>query len=257
MSQEHKNHSEGCNLIHKNGSYLLYNPHLLTSPEANLLCSGIFDKSDNYRPVVVGGRGQAWFVEINGLSAVYRRYMRGGLISRINQQTYLGIRQEDSRSFKEWRLLKMMLERNLPVPRPIAASINRWPFRFSPFYRAQILVELIPDVQVLDQVLSQRELTSEEWGLVGKCIRRFHNEGIYHADLNANNILLNDLSAVFLIDFDKSEIRSVKGGEAAWMEANLQRLKRSLLKQQSIHKSYHFTENNWNTLLAAYTDSVS
>lgn len=254
MSQKHKNRSEGCSLIHENGSYLLYNPHLLSSPDASLLYSGVFHKSDNYRPVVAGGRGQAWFVEINGLSTVYRRYMRGGLISRINQQTYFGLRQENSRSFKEWRLLKLMIERGLPVPRPIAASVTRWPFRFSPFYSAQILVELIPDVQVLDQILSQRDLTSEEWGLLGKCIRRFHNEGIYHADLNANNILLNDLSTVYLIDFDKSEIRSVKAKGAAWMEANLQRLKRSLLKQQSIHKSYHFTENNWQTLITAYTD---
>jgi len=253
LSQKHKIHSEDCCLIHKNDSYLLFNPKLLTSPEADLLYCGILHKADSYQPVVVGGRGQAWFVEINGLSAVYRRYLRGGLISRINQQTYFSLNQDDSRSFKEWRLLKLMFAKGLPVPRPIAASVTRWPFKYSPFYRAQILIELIPHVQVLDQILSQRDLTSEEWGLIGKCIRRFHIEGIYHADLNANNILLNDISTVYLIDFDKSEIRSVKDNESAWMEANLQRLKRSLLKQQSIHQSYHFTENNWQSLLAAYT----
>ncbi|MCW9047803.1 MAG: 3-deoxy-D-manno-octulosonic acid kinase [Gammaproteobacteria bacterium] len=253
MSQKHKIHSENCCLIHKKDSYLLYDPHLLTSPEADLLYSGIFHKSDNFRPVEAGGRGQAWFVEINGLAAVYRRYLRGGLISRLNQQAYFGMRLENSRSFKEWRLLQLMLERDLPVPRPIAASVSRWPFKYSPFYRAQILVELIPNVKVLDQILSQRDLTSEEWALVGKCIRQFHNEGIYHADLNVNNVLLNDSSTVYLIDFDKSEIRNNLKTGTSWKQGNLQRLKRSLLKQQSIHKSYHFTENNWQTLLAAYT----
>lgn len=252
MSHKHKIHSDGGCLIHKNDSYLLYNPLLLASPEPDLLYSGIFHKSDSHKPVAAGGRGQAWFVEIGGLSAVYRKYMRGGLISRINQQTYFGLSQECSRSFKEWRLLQLMFELGLPVPRPIAASVTRWPFRYSPFYRAQILVELIPDVQVLDQILIQRELTAEEWALVGKCIRRFHDKGIYHADLNANNILLNELSTVYLIDFDKSEIRSIMNNEATWMDANLQRLKRSLLKQRSIHKNYHFTENNWQTLETAY-----
>jgi len=233
--------------------YLLYKPDLLTSPEADLLSNGIFLKADNYEPVMVGGRGQAWFIEINGISAVYRKYMRGGLISKINQQTYFSLSQENTRSIKEWRLLEFMSKRGLPVPGAIAASVSRWPFKYSPFYRAQILIERIQNVQVLDQILNERALKLEEWKQIGACIRRFHDESVCHADLNANNILINELSEVYLIDFDKSEILKSENKQSSWKFSNLQRLKRSLLKQQSIHDTYHFTEDNWQTLIAAYT----
>ena len=253
MKQNNKILNKRWRFIHENGRYLLYNPDLLISPDVDLLCCGIFQKADSYQPVTEGGRGQAWFIKINGLSAVYRKYMRGGLISKINQQTYFSLSQENTRSIKEWRLLESMAKRDLPVPRAIAASVSRWPFKYSPFYRAQILVELIPNVQVLDQILNKRELKSEEWTLIGECIRRFHDENVCHADLNANNILINELSTVYLIDFDKSEIRQSQNKLESWKLANLQRLKRSLLKQQSIHASYYFSEDNWQTLLAAYT----
>jgi len=253
LNQNNKIQNEKGRFINENGNYLLYNPDLLISPDADLLCCGIFHKADSYKPVTEGGRGQAWFIEINSLSAVYRKYMRGGLISKINQQTYFSLSQENTRSIKEWRLLESMAQHGLPVPKAIAASVSRWPFKYSPFYRAQILVELIPNVQVLDQTLKSRELKSEEWALIGKCIRRFHDESVCHADLNANNILINELSTVYLIDFDKSEIRQSQNKQESWKLANLQRLKRSLLKQQSIHASYYFSEDNWQTLLAAYT----
>lgn len=253
MNQKTKIQSKkGC-LIHENSNFLLYNPDLLSSPNASLLYGEIFQKADSYQPVTAGGRGQAWFIEINGLAAVYRKYRRGGFVSKINQQTYFSLSLENTRSIKEWRLLESMAERGLPVPRAIAASVSRWPFKYSPLYRAQILVELIPNVQVLDQVLSKRELTRGEWALIGKCIRRFHDANVYHADLNVNNILLDKSSTVFLIDFDKSEIRPSQDKQASWKVANLQRLKRSLLKQQSIHSSYYFTEENWQTMFTAYT----
>ena len=231
-----------------NTCQLLYNPDLLTTPTAGFLTAEIFQQADTYQQISAGGRGQAWVIEMGKLSAVLRTYLRGGLIARINQQSYFGLNAENSRSFKEWRLLQWMHDLGLPVPRPIAASVCRWPFSFSPFYRAHILVELIPHAQTLDQLLSQQSLNNIVWHSIGQSIRRFHNAGVYHADLNASNIMLNKEQSVYLIDFDKGEIR----GNQQWKQANLQRLKRSLIKQQGIHQKYHFSEQNWSELLSGY-----
>ncbi|RDH81497.1 MAG: 3-deoxy-D-manno-octulosonic acid kinase [endosymbiont of Galathealinum brachiosum] len=254
MSQKHINQSNESYCTDKKGCFLLYDSELLRSPEASLLSRDILKQADNYQLITSGGRGQAWFVELGEISAVYRKYMRGGLVARLNRQTYISLSHENTRSIKEWRLLQWMFKQGLPVPRPVAASICRYPFSYSPLYHAQILIERLPDVETLDYILSQQEIEDNVWQAVGQCIRRFHNAGVYHADLNANNILLNAQSTVYLIDFDKGELRDDQPENALWKEENLQRLKRSLVKQQSIHQQYYFNEDNWQQLLKAYAE---
>jgi len=252
LNQDLKKHAERISILNKTNCTMLYNPQLLENPSASFADLDILQKSASIQRITSGGRGQAWFVEIDGLSSVLRKYMRGGLIARLVRQTYISFSFENTRSVKEWRLLQWMQARELPVPQPIAASVCRWPFNVSPFYRAQILVQRIPDVQTLDQQLTQRQLSVAEWQSVGVCIREFHNAGVYHADLNANNILRDAKGKVYLIDFDKGELRNINAKTNVWMRENLQRLKRSLRKQQRINSLYYFTEENWQWLIDAY-----
>lgn len=254
MSQGHKNQNNQACFAYKSSCTLLYAPNRLSSPDAELLSRNILQQARACEPVTTGGRGQAWFVEIDAISAVYRKYMRGGLIARFIQQTYFSFNTENTRSVKEWRLLQWMHDNGLAVPQPLAASVCRWPVSFSPFYRAQILIQRISDVQTFDERLSQQSLQAGIWQSVGQCIRAFHNKGIYHADLNANNILLNANNKVYLIDFDKGERRQAAPDNAQWKQDNLQRLKRSLLKQQAIHDSYHFSDDNWQSLISGYNN---
>ena len=236
--------------------HLLYNAELLAKPDACLLNSDILTQADQVKRVENGGRGQAWFMMFDHLSAVYRQYQRGGLVAKANQQTYFSLNIERTRSVSEWRLLDKMYEMGLPVPQPIAAGVSRWPFAFSPFYRAQILVSRIADVQTLDQLLVKQALTDSQWKSIGQCVRKFHSAGVYHADLNANNILLNGEGKVYLIDFDKSELRdksrNKQNSTTTWMQENLLRLKRSLLKQQGIHSTYFFTDDSWSAIVSGY-----
>ena len=243
-------------LAHGNACQLLYNADFLQQPNASMLQYDIFQQADNCQKITAGGRGQAWFIEISGVSAVLRSYQRGGFIAKFNRQTYLSIEVENTRSFKEWRLLQWMYDKGLPVPQPIAASVCRWPFSFSPFYRAHILLQRIADTQTLDQLLQRQQPEDALWHSIGVCIRQFHERGIYHADLNANNILL-DKQRVYLIDFDKAERRTASAHNAPWKKANLQRLKRSLLKQQGLSEVYFFTEQNWQLLVMAYKENQS
>lgn len=237
---------------HQHGCHLVYDPELMSSPEPGLLADGMLQVAPTSRKVDSGGRGQAWFVELNGLSAVLRCYQRGGLLARVNRQTYLGLAVEQSRAFREWDMLDQMYRDGLPVPRPIAASVCRWPLVFSPLYRAHILVERIPGARTLDQLLAEGNLSLDLWAKIGAMIANFHRHGVYHADLNANNILVDTGQLTYLIDFDKGEYRNEASPDAEWKLANLQRLHRSLLKQQGIHPRYHFEEMDWQILLSGY-----
>ncbi|VAW65294.1 hypothetical protein MNBD_GAMMA09-2911 [hydrothermal vent metagenome] len=248
-------HTTASRLLHHNACYLLYNSDLLTQPDTALLNEAIFQQADSCQKITVGGRGQAWFIDIFGLSTVLRCYQRGGLVARFNQQSYLGVRPEHSRAFREWRLLEWMHGQGLPVPQPVAASVCRWPFNFSPLYRARILIQRIADTQTLDYYLGQQPMDHALWRSIGGCIRVFHNQGIYHADLNANNILLDTQQRVYLIDFDKAEQRMLSAQPAQWKTANLQRLKRSLLKQQGLSERYYFREDDWQVLVEGYEES--
>ena len=109
----------------------------------------------------------------------------------------------------------------LPVPRPIAAQVRHHGI----FYSGDILLERITNAVPLSRILQNSSLTWHQWQGIGRCISQFHQQGIYHADLNAHNNLLRG-DEVFLIDFDKGEQRA----DGSWCQSNLRRLHRSPTK---------------------------
>jgi 3-deoxy-D-manno-octulosonic acid kinase len=90
-------------------------------------------------------------------------------------------------------------------------------------------------------------LDAEDWRAVGRCIRRFHDAGVYHADLNAHNVLLAG-SVVYVLDFDRGRYRA----PGTWQAANLARLRRSLDKLARQSKSFFCTEDDWVALGEGY-----
>ena len=78
---------------------------------------------------------------------------------------------------------------------------------------------------------------------------RFHRAGVWHADLNAHNILVAE-SQLYLIDFDRGERRPP---DETWRIANLQRLRRSLVKLGAMAESEAVFERTlWQPLEQAY-----
>ncbi|WP_217618535.1 3-deoxy-D-manno-octulosonic acid kinase [Achromobacter sp. GbtcB20] len=173
---------------------------------------------DRARPVDVGGRQAAWFVEGQGWQGVLRRYRRGGMIARISRDAYLWNGESRTRSFREYRLLAALRAQGLPVPAPLAAAY----WRQGPIYRAAIVVERIPGVRPLAQAL-----TEPLWQPVADAIVRMHRAGVWHADLNAFNILIGNDGRVWLIDFDRGTQGALSERQR---QANLDRLRRSLRK---------------------------
>ncbi len=170
-----------------------------------------------------GGRGAVWYVRGEFGEGVLRHYRRGGLVGRVNRDRYLWSGEENTRSFREFRLLHELARRGLPVPAALAAGY----VRDGLFYRADLLTALVPDARTLAQRSADDFPGAALWHRIGATLARFHAEGAFHADLNAHNVLIDAGGAVWLIDFDRGELRAPA---ADWSRANLQRLERSLAK---------------------------
>lgn len=169
-----------------------------------------------------GGRGAAWFVKADFGDAVLRHYRRGGWAAKISDSRYLWKDESSARSIHEFHYLQILREKRLPVPKPIAAIV----LRRGLFYRAAILIQRIPHVRSFLEVVHQ-QTESAPWAALGKTIAHFHKAGAQHADLNAQNILLDADDKLWLIDWDKAIFQPRLG---PWCIEVLQRLQRSLIK---------------------------
>jgi len=180
---------------------------------------------DSWQAVSRGGRQAAWFVEASFGHGVLRHYRRGGLVARFSEDRYIWRGVRATRSFAEFFLLNAMAAEGLPVPRAWAACYERRRFT----YTAAILVERLRDTQTLAAlVLRQgKNIDAEQVNAVANAIRQLHDANVWHADLNADNILLDKQGKAWLIDFDKAKRTSVLGSQR---QDNLQRLQRSLRK---------------------------
>jgi 3-deoxy-D-manno-octulosonic acid kinase len=178
---------------------------------------------DAAQPVGDGGRGGAWFIDMGeGGDAVLRHYLRGGLVANISRDAHLWRGIARVRSFAEYRLLRVLRARKLPVPMAYAA----WYRREGLSYRAAILMQRLPGVRSLAALATAGDAP---WVAAGELVARFHRQGLDHADLNAHNLLFDDEGRGWMIDFDRSRLRIPA---TAWREANLERLRRSLRKQR-------------------------
>jgi 3-deoxy-D-manno-octulosonic acid kinase len=170
------------------------------------------------QPVQAGGRQAAWFVQGNFGHGVLRHYRRGGLIARVSHQSYVWLGEACTRSFMEFRLLESLAAQGLPVPVPLAAAY----WRKGLSYQAAIIVERLPNVRPLALVLDQ-----PVWDEAAQAIARMHQAGVWHADLNAYNILIDAHGKAWIIDFDRGH----QGGVSTRARGrNLLRLRRSLEK---------------------------
>jgi len=241
-------------------AYILYDASLIADPAVQLFDADYHIKqhrqqknsgstnlaSTNSAATLHSGIGRARVVyfPFANKTLVLKHYYRGGAVAAISKDRYLGLSIVKSRSFREWRLLKKMLELGLPVPVAVAAQVKKSLF----YYRADLITEKIENSKTLADVLMESALSTAQWKSIGACIKLFHQQDIYHADLNARNILLTLTGEVYLIDFDNSGFRTAND---SWKQANLARLKRSLLKFKN-NSACHFEQADWQCLLEGY-----
>lgn len=190
------------------------------------------------------GRGTTVFFQHGAGQYVLRRYRRGGLAARISVDRYLWQGEIATRPLRELKLMLRMEADGLPVPTAVAARYQRR----GPTYSGDIITCLLPESWTLAQYLDHAEMSLPGWAAIGRCIRRFHDRGYCHADLNAHNVLLHGDSEVYLIDFDRGSRRK----PGLWQDANLARLLRSLEKLDDARGLRRMDMAQWQCLLAAY-----
>ncbi len=76
--------------------------------------------------------------------------------------------------------------------------------------------------------------------------------GFYHADLNANNLLIDQDSKIYVIDFDKGRMMKKLDN---WQWSTLYRLQRSLVKIDRL-KTLNYRDDDWQALMDGYQSSL-
>lgn len=143
---------------------------------------------------------------------IIKHYEHGGLFRKITRDILFG----NSRPFRELAILEAASEKGIRVPEVLAAKVERV---LGPFYKGDIAYKEIPDsVNLLDYLnrlngKPMKEKISLKREIIislAEAIKKMHNSGIYHGDLNVRNVLIQNFVQeirIYLLDFDCSKIK--------------------------------------------------
>jgi 3-deoxy-D-manno-octulosonic acid kinase len=155
-----------------------------------------------------GGRGGTLVVQAPGHEAVVvRPCRRGGLAARAARDVYFGWRP---RPFRELRTVDSLRQAGAPVVEAYGAVV-RW---LGPaWYRGWLATRYVPTATTFWDWAAAAPPTPERQivlRLIGRAIRRLHEHGGRHPDLNLRNILVcrgekgADAPEIVFIDFDRA-----------------------------------------------------
>ena len=193
---------------------------------------------------VAGGRGSVSYVEAPFGAVVIRHYRRGGLVARLLGDFYFWSGENHTRGFAEFRLLARLRDLGLPVPAPIATRYSRSGLG----YRGDLITRRIDNATTFADLLTAGRCDGDIARRIGAEIAAFHAAGVYHADLNAHNILIT-ADRIWIVDFDRGALRTP---HETWRRSNLERLHRSCAKVLGARVDADFRESVWSPLMRAY-----
>ncbi|MCB1607899.1 MAG: 3-deoxy-D-manno-octulosonic acid kinase [Xanthomonadales bacterium] len=191
-----------------------------------------------------GGRRPPLLLPTDPGPSVWRHYQRGGAVARLLGDRYWWTGLAQSRPWLELQVTVHLHQAGLLVPRPLAARVQRE----GRWYRGDLLTEQIADCQTLAQCCAD-STAALDWGAIGHAIGQLHRAGADHADLNAHNLLIDGDGRVWVLDFDRARLRP---GAGRWQQANLERLRRSLIKLQQMPEA-----DDWQRLVEAHAAVVA
>jgi 3-deoxy-D-manno-octulosonic acid kinase len=165
-----------------------------------------------------GGRGTVARVALASGGAVVRRYRRGGLVRHLVRDAFLFV----NRPLREFKVHRYCHEAGLPVPEPLGVGWRR----SGPLVRGAIATREV-QAQPLPAALEGHAEPSRLLQTVGGAIRRLHDAGVLHPDLQVHNLLAGE-RGVWVIDLDGA--RQVHAAGRIARARNLLRLRRSMEK---------------------------
>ena len=193
------------------------------------------------------GRAPVASVMIGDEQGILRHYHRGGMMNKFSKDKFFWTGIIRTRAVKEYRLLEWMTKQHLPVPYPLGARV----IKHGLFYTCDLITREIRQTQTLAARLHSHDIDLIHWRNIGVAIKTLHAHQVFHADLNANNILIDSSEHITIIDFDKCELRD----GTSWQPKNISRLERSLDKLTKLGVINHFHPAGWQALLDGYRTS--
>jgi 3-deoxy-D-manno-octulosonic acid kinase len=176
------------------------------------------------------GRGAAPIVPVGSdLSILLRRYRHGGLLGGLTGPLLLG----PHRALAELDVTARAEAAGAPVPH--VACLVLWPLA-GPVWSAVIGTREEAQAKDLLTVWRERRVGRERWMLlrrVGQAVRRLHDAGVQHPDLQVRNILLcqDPSERIIVIDLDRARFHGATPLSARVRAANLARIVRSAVKE--------------------------
>ena len=201
--------------ISKNGSKAL-----VLSQWAESIAAALLDRAGCVS-VSAGGRGNLLRFRYEDGHGLIRPCLRGGLVRHFVKDSYL-LR---NRPLRELHLHEQLFEKGLSVPEPLGASWQRRGLCF----RGALATKEVDAADLLAYLVDPPEQVGPALRRCGKLIRRMHDLGVFHADLQVRNILVGK-DKEYLIDFDNA--RLVRRLSTLQRARNLLRLRRSFEKNQ-------------------------
>jgi len=195
-----------------------------------------------------GGRGGAMVLQVQGDQVVLRPCRRGGLPARLLHATYFGC---SPRPLREVCTLERLRRRGVPVVEPLGACV-RW--LVPGCYRGWVVTRYVPGARTVWEWAVTETADADRaavWRQVGAAVRRLHQAGARHPDLNLHNILLGPEAAamrVVFVDFDQPRVPAWSRNAAA----DLARLRRSARKLDP--EGRWITASDLDHMLSAYCE---
>ncbi|RQW61731.1 3-deoxy-D-manno-octulosonic acid kinase [Vibrio viridaestus] len=219
-----------------------YNEDLLSADPRHCFSPDYWQLEDR----IIGsakGRGTTWFIQLHSLAGALRHYRRGGLFGKLVSDHYWFSGWKNTRSFQEFTILENLHAQGVHVPRPIAARAVKRTF----CYQADLITEKVPHARDLVSILKEKPLSGLMYQKIGQEIRKMHDAGVNHTDLNIHNILVDEQDKIWIIDFDKCSIEK----NERFKQGNLSRLKRSFEKEK-MKWDIHWSMKDFDDLISAY-----
>jgi hypothetical protein len=184
------------------------------------------DPSDT---AAAGNRRSAVAVTIDGLPPMFvRRSRRGGLMRFLWSELYVGFAP---RPLRELVVNAAACQRGLPVVEPLGAMVET----LGPgLYRGWFLTRALEGATLWNLLLNGGEAAVRRMALeqTRASIKRLHDGGLYHADLNFHNLFVCTGAAPFavvVLDLDKARLYP-DPLTPALRRRNFRRMGRSALK---------------------------
>jgi tRNA A-37 threonylcarbamoyl transferase component Bud32 len=201
---------------------------------------GVWRKDRAFCPAnevtLYSGRGELLRLSLGPMGdscALVRHYQRGGVFGHVLRDLYLG----KARFLQEVRVSEWARDQGIPTAEVLALRIEH---KGLCLYRGDLVTREIEASEDLDEYLKStrtRERGTRERGKeiirsVALLLQGMHRAGLYHADLNLKNILVQITEGgvnSYVIDLDRARV--IKPLGSRMRVRNLLRLYRSLDKK--------------------------